>query len=446
MGEFEDNWEDEIESEEDVIDGEEQEGMEVDEEEEEEKEPEVQVYLPGQTMEKDEVLEVDNSAYHMLHTMTVKWPCLSFDILHDNLGENRNTYPATSYLVTGTQADRAKNNELIVMKMSQLCKTIHDNDDSDAEDSDDDVDDDPILETKSVKHVGGVNRVRAMPQPGNQIVATWAETGKVHIWDVAPLVNALDSPGATIPQHAMQPIYTVGSHSVEGFAMDWSETVTGRLLTGDFNKNIYLTNPAESTFLPDMVPFHGHTSSIEDIQWSPNQKSVFASCSADQTVRIWDVKNKKKDVFSIKAHDADVNVISWNRKVNYLLASGSDDGVFSIWDMRTFSNQTTPTPVATFKWHSAPITSIEWHPHEESVLGVAGADDQVTIWDLSVEQDAEEEGGVIMQENGMQVPPQLLFIHQGQNDIKEIHWHKQIPGCMVSTAGSGFNIFKTISV
>ncbi|OZJ04836.1 hypothetical protein BZG36_02327 [Bifiguratus adelaidae] len=447
MGEFEDAWEDEVESEEDVIErGENDMDMDEDDEDEEENAQELDVYLPGRPLAADEVLEADQSTYVMLHALEVEWPCLSFDVLRDDLGEERANFPQTAYVVTGTQAEKAKDNEVIVMKMSQLHKTQHD-DDEDEDDDDEGLDEDPLLEHRSVKHFGGINRVRVMPQQSasQQVAATWADTGKVHIWDLSHMTASLNQPGyGSRTKHAL--LYTIDSHGAnEGFAMDWSTTTAGRILTGDVANKIYLTSMTQTGFQPDTQPFRGHTSSVEDIQWSPSESNVFASASADHSVRIWDCRGKKKEALKITASSTDVNVITWNKKVSYLLASGGDDGIFNVWDLRTFKTDgSAPTPVATFKWHSQHITSIEWHPTEDSILAVSGADDQVSIWDLSVEPDTEESNKIIA--NGVEVPPQLLFVHQGQQDIKEVHWHPQIPGCLISTAFSGFNVFKTISV
>jgi ribosome assembly protein RRB1 len=95
MGEFEDPWEDEIEDEEII---------EADEDDEENEGPfpvnhlilemkdindESEVYLPSKPVEKDHVLMPDLSTYDMLHTMSVQWPFLSFDIIKDQLGDER---------------------------------------------------------------------------------------------------------------------------------------------------------------------------------------------------------------------------------------------------------------------------------------------------------------------------------------------------------------------
>jgi ribosome assembly protein RRB1 len=49
-----------------------------------------QVWRPGvDALEDGETLEYDPSAYVTYHSLKTEWPCLSFDILKDNLGDGR---------------------------------------------------------------------------------------------------------------------------------------------------------------------------------------------------------------------------------------------------------------------------------------------------------------------------------------------------------------------
>ncbi|KYR00943.1 glutamate-rich WD repeat-containing protein 1 [Tieghemostelium lacteum] len=403
-------------------------------------------------LEEDEVLDYDSTAYDMMHEMTVEWPCLSFHPLHDHLGSGRNKYPHTMYMVAGTQADEPKNNKILIMKLSSLHKTKYDDIDSDDEESDnedeedeedngDDSDDEAELSYNYISHQGAVNRIRAMEQQSH-IIATWSENRQVYIWNIKNHLKSLDDDSK--PPKITAPVHLVNHHQDEGYALDWSTKVVGKLASGDCKKLIYVTSATDATWVTDQTPYKGHTGSVEDIQWSPSEDTVLASCSIDQTVKIWDTRLHQKPAASVKAHKADVNVISWSKNVQYLMVSGSDDGSFRVWDLRNFKSD---QPVSDFKYHQGPITSIEWNPYEESQIIVSSGDNQVTIWDFSLEEDTEEFKDTSVTNNDddedLQYPPQLFFIHQGQTDVKEVHWHPQIPHVAISTAYEGFNIFKT---
>lgn len=49
--------------------------------------------------------------------------------------------------------------------------------------------------------------------------------------------------------------------------------------------------------------------------------------------------------------------------------------------------------VAILKYHTKPITSVEWNVNDSTVFAASGEDNQLTIWDLSVEKDDEQIDG-----------------------------------------------------
>eukprot|EP00948_MAST-09A_sp_MAST-9A-sp1_P002219 g2219.t1 len=448
------------------------------------------LYRPGvDDIADNEELTFDSRAYTVKHDCILPWPCLSFDFIPDANGVKRTKFPLSCYAVAGTQAAEKRKNSLHVLKMTELHKTKHDGIEDEEVDEDvdgNDLDDDPVLEHRIIPHrEGGINRVRICPQIPN-LCAVMSDTGNVNIFDLTKTYDSLklnvakntssvnaksnfsgnNSRSNKSVSSAQTPAFVFHGHTTEGYALDWSTVDTGRLLTGDCNGGIHIwdyqssTAASTSSFssssgitssssggkytwsVSERINAHEEGASVEDLQWSPTESTVFASCSTDRSIRVWDTRAPSKH--QLVAHDChgetdDINVITWNPKTAYLLASGGDDGAFKVWDFRNFRSD---APVANYQYHRAPITSIQWNPWDDSMLAVSGADDQVTIWDLSVEEDDDELRDQEKLIGAEDIPPQLMFVHMGQKMIKELRWHHQIPGFLGTTSLTGFNFFR----
>jgi ribosome assembly protein RRB1 len=100
--------------------------------------------------------------HHIIYWSLVL-PCLSFDVIPDNLGDGRTAYPATCYCIAGSQADKANKNSLLLMKMSNLSQ-MKLTKDSEDEDSGDESDEEelPELECAQIRHIGAVNRIKVI--------------------------------------------------------------------------------------------------------------------------------------------------------------------------------------------------------------------------------------------------------------------------------------------
>ena len=447
---------------------------------------------------RPEEMEYDAAAYDCLHAFSHEWPSLSFDILKDDMGDERTQFPHAFFMVSGTQADRANKNALSISRVGRLKKTgggtktkkkdrnnrnsknsdkkkNNNSEDSDEDDSDSDTDDfdasnplksgKPTLHVSSVSHPGGINRIRLMPQ-NTAICATWSDSGHVLTWDISSAFRSLqnsveDQKNQNVVNEKklkIAPKKVHSKHKEEGYALDWSSVTTGRLASGDNTGSIHVWEPNDANATDwniDCGYTDGHDGkSVEDIQWSPSESTVFASCGGDGGVSVWDTRQKPKPAIRVKAaENCDVNVMSWNRLANCMIATGLDDGGLKIWDLRHFDpkGKTNPKPVAQFTFHRGHVSSVDWSPFDSAMLLSAASDNTVCIWDLAVERDAEEEAQAMAEnESNAEIPddlpPQLMFVHQGITDPKEAKFHPQIPGLLISTALDGFHCFKPFNI
>eukprot|EP00934_Nitzschia_sp_Nitz4_P006139 Nitzschia sp. Nitz4//scaffold247_size31676//9063//10613//NITZ4_007927-RA/size31676-processed-gene-0.37-mRNA-1//-1//CDS//3329543946//6129//frame0 len=423
----------------------------------------IQSWHPLMGGEPPEDLEMDPSAYKMHHTLAGEWPSLSFDFLRDTLGDARQRFPHSLQAAIGTQAPSPDDNHLTILQLSDLCKIPNNNEEDDIlgeeydkqDDNDDDSDDeededlDPVMEHFNLPHRGGVNRIRAMPQ-NSDIIATWSDFGIVNIYNVRHVRSRFHGHNsATDMSSSMQPkdepYYVHSGHGTEGFALDWSKANQGHLASGDCQGAVHLWKPRDNGTSFEVNSTYetvgGH--SVEDLQWSPSEKTVICAAEAGGFMSIYDTRAPNRAMLRplIAENGIDVNVCSWNHLVSNLLATGSDDGTLSVWDLRTFGKGSNKAdPLAQFTCHKTPITSVEWHPTDESMLSVSDTVGAY-VYDLSVEEDAPQQQSDETKMLVADIPPQLLFCHSGSTDFKELHWHPQISSCIMTTAYSGFSVF-----
>ena len=173
-----------------------------DEESEEIKNLPARTYIPVKG-KKDDDLVVDESAYVLLCKSKTNYPCMSFDIIHDNDGEGEDRsskFPISLSMIGGTYSGKRNADSLIVMKFSKLYPNSKnsklDNDDSTnqmiTEQSRTDKEG-ATLRFVKLPHQGSINRVRCKNLNNTTYCSSWSENGNVYLWNLSKALKAIKS-------------------------------------------------------------------------------------------------------------------------------------------------------------------------------------------------------------------------------------------------------------
>ncbi|XP_053922364.1 protein transport protein Sec31A isoform X12 [Cuculus canorus] len=172
-----------------------------------------------------------------------------------------------------------------------------------------------------------------------------------------------------------------GPHS-----MTSGERVSGVLIAGGENGNIFLYDPAKIIAGDAEVIIaqkDKHTGPVRALDVNMFQTNLVASGANESEIYIWDLNNFATPMTpGVKTQPLeDISCIAWNRQVQHILASASPSGRATVWDLR--KNE----PIIKVSDHNNRMhcSGLAWHPDVATQMVLASEDDRLPViqmWDL----------------------------------------------------------------
>ncbi|OII72141.1 WD repeats-containing protein [Cryptosporidium ubiquitum] len=123
------------------------------------------------------------------------------------------------------------------------------------------------------------------------------------------------------------------------------------------------------------ITIQGHNKAVLEVSLNKQHGLQFSSCSADKTVRYWDIETMEC-ISKFKGHTKIVNSCKCN---NTLVISGSDDGQVCIWDTRI-----NPNRACIYKYENKyPITAVSCEG-EWGRIFAGGIDNNIYMIDMRI--------------------------------------------------------------
>ncbi|KAJ5899130.1 hypothetical protein N7495_003874 [Penicillium taxi] len=151
-----------------------------------------------------------------------------------------------------------------------------------------------------------------------------------------------------------------GFHTIR--TLDWNPT--GQLIaTGSSDRTLRIWNP-ERPAVRNSTELRGHSGAIEKVLFHPVRDAELASCSADGTVRLWDVRSKT--CISRLDVGGEAFTLSWSADGKTMMVGKKDDTLIPV----SVESPSTPTILPTGTADvSPPVPNIytALAPHPQSV-------------------------------------------------------------------------------
>ncbi|KAK6926094.1 WD40 repeat [Dillenia turbinata] len=184
-------------------------------------------------------------------------------------------------------------------------------------------------------------------------------------------------------------------------SFDWNEVEPRRIGTSSIDTTCTIWDIERGIVETQLI---AHDKEVYDIAWG--ESGVFASVSADGSVRIFDLRDKEHSTIIYESPQPDTPLLrlAWNKQdLRYMATILMDSNKVVILDIRSPA-----TPVAELERHGASVNAIAWAPHSSRHICSAGDDAQALIWELPT----------VAGPNG--IDPMLMY--SAGTEINQLQW------------------------
>ncbi|KAI3417847.1 WD_REPEATS_REGION domain-containing protein [Psidium guajava] len=183
-----------------------------------------------------------------------------------------------------------------------------------------------------------------------------------------------------VQENSIEPVAVLNNSKTSEFcapltSFDWNEIEPKRIGTCSIDTTCTIWDIEKNAVETQLI---AHDKEVYDIAWG--EARVFASVSADGSVRIFDLRDKEHSTIIYESPQPDTPLLrlAWNKQdLRYMATILMDSNKVVILDIRSPA-----MPVAELERHRASVNAIAWAPQSCRHICSAGDDSQALIWEL----------------------------------------------------------------